>query len=234
MSTEDEALHTDYMARRNATAAARAQSRAAGEVPSHGVFYFVDGVIYAHPESIKSGVKADDIMSSVFDHFTFWHQLSRSIPALIPAHADLQNYYPAFPRGRVIYNWRTDTFKVSLSPEIPEETYPEITAKFGLQKYQSTLQFDVTETLYARSNDDIDALGYLLATHGIANISGRETSARRGDDDCKKVLDAALLRLKKEAARRSATSAQASLIRLAPGELVHPSAITSEKETETP
>ncbi len=228
MTTEDENLLSDYQAKRQATAAARAQRRAAGEVPSHGVFYFIDSVIYAHPESIQSATKVDNVLSSTFDHFTMWHQLARSIVALRPAYQELQHYYTAFPRGRVIYNPADNTFKVSLSPEIPEETYPEIIAKFGLQKFTDTVQFDLTDTQFVRSNDDMDALDYLLDTHGLISMSVREPGVRRGNDECKKVLDAAVVRFTKEAARRSAQSTHANQIRLAPGELVHPRALTSE------
>jgi hypothetical protein len=215
MANDEDNHQLSYAASRKLAAERRSQQRAAGNVPSHGPFYYIDGVIKAQPETIEGSAQGATFIEPAVDDYKLWQQIARSHPKLRPAYQELQTYYTAFPRGLVVCSKSEAVFKVFISPEIPESVYPEIISIFGLQKHSEGLEFDTSDPKYVRSAEDIDVMEYLYDQYEITDMADRKATPRRGDEECKKLLTQALNKQKIEAGRRAAPARQAANARQA-------------------
>jgi hypothetical protein len=215
MANDEDNPQLSYAAARKLAAEKRSQQRAAGNVPSHGPFYYIDGVIKAQPETIEGSAQGATFIEPAVDDYKLWQQIARSHPKLRAAYQDLQTYYTAFPRGMVVCSKSEAVFKVFVSPVLPESVYPEIITTFGLQKHSQGLEFDTSDSRFVRSADDIDVLEYLLDQHGITDLADRKTTPRRSDEECKKLLVQVTNKLRIEAGRRAAPARQAANARQA-------------------
>jgi hypothetical protein len=89
-------------------------------VPMVGVFYYIDGQVYARTRSI-SQFDPDDTATGALSystHFSYWMHLRN----LKPEWETLDDSY--FPRGRVIYDKDKDLYQIMIDPCIPESNSP--------------------------------------------------------------------------------------------------------------
>jgi hypothetical protein len=96
---------------------------------SVGVFYFVDGHVYARPRplsALTSDSPATGNLVSFSTHFSLWGILRKEHPEW----TDRDDSY--FPRGRVLYATDEGLFIIRMDSCIPPGVIPEILSAFNL------------------------------------------------------------------------------------------------------
>lgn len=105
-------------------------------VPEVGIFYVIDGTVYAQSDQIRDLKASQGNYDSDGSHYEFW----KSMRFLMPEMYDID--YDYYPRGRIVYKSEEDKFYIYLDKCITDEERDSIIDEFNLPRSKVKFEYD--------------------------------------------------------------------------------------------